>query len=150
MCAAGTETSGSVGSAQRRASGTLPPDRPGAPAPPVILVVDDEPAVRGMVAEALDLEGYRVVEAANGAEGLDAAARDRPRAVLLDMRMPVLDGWGFAREARRRGYAFPIVVMTAAQHPQRWADEIGAAACLSKPFDLDALYAALQRLCRAG
>ena len=101
-----------------------------------ILVVDDEPDIRETVAELLRDEGYTVQTAANGAEALQAVAHQVPAAVLLDMRMPVLDGWGFAKAIKERGIELPILVMTAARDAQRWCDEIGAQHCLAKPFDL--------------
>ena len=101
-----------------------------------ILVVDDETDIRETVAEILRDEGYRVCTAANGAEALLAMEHHVPAAVLLDMRMPVLDGRGFARAIKERGIHLPILVMTAARDAQRWCDEIGAQYCLPKPFDL--------------
>jgi CheY-like chemotaxis protein len=115
-----------------------------------VLVVDDDAAIRSVVGEALDMVGYRVLQAADGAEALALLEREHPCAVLLDMRMPVLDGWGFAREARRRGHRVPIAVMTAAADAQAWCDEVEGAACLAKPFDVGALFDTVERLCRAG
>jgi CheY-like chemotaxis protein len=109
-----------------------------------ILVVDDDPAILGAVAELLDLEGYPVECVSNGAEALKAVEAQQPRLVLLDMRMPVLDGWGFARAVRDRGLDLPIVVMTAAQDARRWAEEIGAAGYLAKPFELMDLLTAVE------
>ncbi|HYO49341.1 MAG TPA: response regulator [Chloroflexia bacterium] len=108
-----------------------------------ILVVDDDPAILSTVADILEFEGYRVEVAANGAEGLRVLERVQPKLVLLDMRMPVLDGWDFARTLRERGIFLPILVMTAAQDARRWAQEIGAAGYVSKPFDLLDLLAAV-------
>lgn len=101
-----------------------------------ILIVDDDPAILATVAEFLDMEGYAVATAQNGAEALDCVEHAAPALVLLDMRMPVLDGWGFTRELRQRGHTVPIVVMTAAQDTRRWAEEVGAAGYVAKPFDL--------------
>ncbi len=101
-----------------------------------ILVVDDDPSIRSTVVEILEMEGYPVECAANGAEALAAVERELPALVLLDMRMPVLDGWGFARALRERQIKLQILVMTAAQDARRWADEIGAQGYLPKPFDL--------------
>ncbi|HEY3082382.1 MAG TPA: response regulator [Chloroflexota bacterium] len=115
-----------------------------------VLVVDDDAAIRSVVGEALDMIGYRVLVAADGAEALAVLERERPCAVLLDMRMPVLDGWGFAREARRRGHRFPIAVMTAADNAQTWCDEVDGDACLAKPFDVSALFETVDRLCKTG
>ena len=118
-----------------------------------ILVVDDDPNILATVADALDLEGYSVVTATNGQEALDALKDGdnprRPHLVLLDMRMPVLDGWGFMRAVRERGLSLSVVVMTAAADARRWAREIEAHDVLSKPFELDELIAAVQRFCGA-
>jgi CheY-like chemotaxis protein len=110
-----------------------------------VLVVDDEPHIRATVTAMLEAEGYAVVEATNGAEALAAVEAAPPDLVLLDMRMPVLDGWGFAAELRRRGHAIPIVVMTAARDAAHWASEIAASAFVAKPFGLDDLISAVER-----
>ncbi len=111
-----------------------------------ILVVDDDPTILATVADALDLEGYSVLTATNGEEALAMLDNDgRPRLVLLDMRMPVLDGWGFMRAVKERGLNLSVVVMTAAADARRWAREIGAHDVLAKPFELDELIAAVQR-----
>ena len=112
---------------------------------PEILIIDDDPAILETVAEILIDEGYRVRMAANGLEGLAALEQQLPALVLLDMRMPVLDGWGFVRALRERGLQVPFVVMTAAQDARRWAQEVGATAYLSKPFDLLELLAAVEQ-----
>lgn len=111
-----------------------------------ILVVDDDSTILVSVAELLELEGYAVVTAANGAEALELTGDLRPELVLLDMRMPVLDGWAYAREVRHRGFAPRIVIMTAAQDARRWADEIGADDYIPKPFEADALIATVERI----
>jgi urea transport system substrate-binding protein len=110
-----------------------------------ILVVDDDPAILETVSEILQFEGYPVGTATNGAEALEALEKCVPSLVLLDMRMPVLDGWGFARELAARGVEVPIVVMTAAQDARRWAAEIGAEGYVAKPFELAELLAAVDR-----
>src|SRR3712207_9185350 len=79
-----------------------------------------------------------------------AVERERPAVVVLDMRMPVLDGWGFARALQARQIRLPILVMTAAQNARRWAEEIGADAYLAKPFDLTDLLSAVERLHRGA
>ncbi len=111
-----------------------------------VLVVDDDPAILATVSDILDNEGYPVETAQNGAEALAAVQRNLPSLVLLDMRMPVVDGWEFARRLREAGVDLPILVMTAAQNARRWADEIGAAGYLAKPFDLTELLQAVERL----
>ncbi|MBI4507650.1 MAG: response regulator [Chloroflexi bacterium] len=113
-----------------------------------ILVVDDDYAIRTTVADILALEGYAVEVATNGVEALTVVDRVRPSLVLLDMRMPVLDGWGFTRALRERGVNVPILVMTAAVNARRWAEEVGADGYLAKPFELAALLSAVKRLSR--
>jgi CheY-like chemotaxis protein len=114
------------------------PERP-------ILVVDDDPTILATVSEVLDMEGYDVVTATNGAEALVAVDQSAPSLVLLDMRMPVLDGWGFMRAVRARGLTLTVVVMTAAADARRWGREIGAEGVLAKPFDIDELVRAVQQ-----
>jgi CheY-like chemotaxis protein len=111
-----------------------------------ILVVDDDESIRQTVSEILEVEGYLVSAAANGEEALERVEQSRPALVLLDMRMPILDGWGFARVLRERGIALPILVMTAAQNARSWAEEIGADGYVAKPFDLDDLLNKVDRL----
>ena len=111
-----------------------------------VLVVDDDPSIREMISDFLETEGYLVDTAADGDEGLRVVERVTPSIVLLDMRMPVMDGWGFARALRQRGIKLPILVVTAAQNPRRWAEEIGAEGYIAKPFDLTDLLSAVERL----
>ena len=109
-------------------------------------MVDDEWEIRNLVSETLTSEGYLVLPATNGAEALAVMDGARVSLALLDMRMPVLDGWGFARELRARRSWLPVIVMSAAVNAQQWADEIGAAGCVGKPFDLLELLATVERL----
>ncbi|MCY1082938.1 response regulator [Archangium lansingense] len=105
-----------------------------------ILVVDDDPDMQDVMALALESGSYQVCRASNGQEALERVAERAPDLILLDMRMPVMDGWAFAAELRRRyGDRTPIVVCTAAEDVQRRAREIDAVGCLSKPFELDEL-----------
>lgn len=106
----------------------------------LILVIDDEAPIRLMVADALQAEGHPVVTAEHGAAALELLRATVPCLILLDMRMPVMDGWTFARTYRGQpGPHAPIVVMTAARSAQAWAKEVGAAGVLAKPFGLDDL-----------
>ena len=103
----------------------------------LILVVDDEAPLRRVVASVLREEGYSVAEAGNGKEALDLLADTDANLVLLDMRMPVMDGWEFTESAKEQFPDVPILVMTAARDAEKWAREVGAVGFLSKPFDLD-------------
>ena len=115
-------------------------------AEPQILVVDDDATILWSVSELLELEGYVVATAANGAEALELTRNLRPGLVLLDMRMPVLDGWAYVREMRTTGLTPRIVIMTAAQDARRWADEIGADGYVPKPFEADDLIGTVERI----
>jgi DNA-binding response OmpR family regulator len=101
-----------------------------------ILVVDDDPEILETVTAILEFEGYDVLQAHNGAEALALIERRPPALVLLDMRMPVLNGWDFARLLHARHLSVPILVMTAAQEAGRWAAEIGADGYVAKPFHI--------------
>jgi CheY-like chemotaxis protein len=111
----------------------------------LILVVEDDPDIRTTVADILELEGYKVELAGNGAEAIATLQHNTPNLVILDMRMPVLDGWGFARRLHEMGMTLPILVMTAAQDASRWAQEIGAQGFIAKPFDLMDLISIVER-----
>ncbi len=110
-----------------------------------ILVVDDDPSILQTVTEILEFEGYQVETAVNGAEALSVIERMRPALVLLDMRMPVLDGWSFARALHQRRIELPVLVMTAAQDARGWAKEISAQGYVAKPFDLFDLLTAVEQ-----
>jgi signal transduction histidine kinase len=83
--------------------------------PPVVLVVDDNEANRSLARDTLEDEGYRVVLAGNGQEGVEAFARESPDCVLLDVRMPGLDGFEVCRQLRglKGGMEAPILFLTA-------------------------------------
>lgn len=108
-----------------------------------VLVVDDDPAIREAVRDVLELEGIAVDTAIDGADALAKVDAQLPCLVLLDMRMPGMDGWGFAREIRERGIELPVVVMTAAADARRWAAEIGAIGVMPKPFAIEELIEAV-------
>ena len=114
-----------------------------------VLVIDDDGPIRQMIRRVLEEAGYRVATAADGREGLSAMEQEPPALVLLDLRMPGMDGWTFARELRARGWHPPVVVMTAAleEEPQRWAAQVHAVDYLVKPFGLQQLLAIVGRWC---
>ena len=112
----------------------------------LVLVVEDEQDVRMLVALLLTEEGYEVETAADGQAALEAVARQLPHVILLDMRMPRMDGWQFARLFRERYDSLrPIIVMTASPDARVRAAEIGADDFVGKPFRLDELIAVVRR-----
>jgi CheY-like chemotaxis protein len=112
-----------------------------------ILVADDDLSILYLVADILREEGYTVEVARDGREALDVIARrDVPGLVILDMRMPVIDGWAFASTLRAQQIDAPILVMTAARNARQWAEEVGAAGYLAKPFDLEDFLREVSRL----
>jgi CheY-like chemotaxis protein len=108
---------------------------------PHILVVDDDHDTREMIEHFLQLEGFAVRTACNGEAALTSLLRDgRPSVILLDLMMPVMNGWQF-RDAQRRQPQLadiPVVVVTAAGAQSR-LPPIEADAWLSKPLDFDRL-----------
>jgi CheY-like chemotaxis protein len=110
-----------------------------------VLVVEDDEDLRSAVIELLQAAGYEVEGAENGAVALERVATRRPRLILLDVRMPVMNGREFTRVFRERYGRVPIVAWTAAPDPRRIATELEADGCLSKPFDIDELYAVVRR-----
>jgi CheY-like chemotaxis protein len=115
----------------------------------VVLVVEDDPALRDVVELALIDAGFRVVTATDGRAALDRVAQELPGLILLDMKMPVMNGWEFARVFRARyNRRAPIVVLTAAQDARRRAEEVGAEGFLGKPFDLEELIETVERFLR--
>lgn len=115
-----------------------------------VLLVDDDPAIRLVVVATLEGEGHAVRAAAGGAAALELLRRERVDLVLLDMRMPGMDGWAFADAYRGLPPPrAPLAVFTAAVDPARHAEEVGADAFLAKPYELDDLLALVGRLCGA-
>jgi CheY-like chemotaxis protein len=118
----------------------------GARAGASILVVEDDPDLLALMEMILGQEGYRVRTAREGGEALARVNEEMPSLVFLDMRMPGMNGWDFARAFRaRHGGGCPIVVVTAAEDARRRAEEISAQGWLAKPFEIADVLAAAAR-----
>ena len=106
-----------------------------------VLVVDDDPAIRGLVGDALRGEGYAVDLAAHGREALEAMRARRPSTVVLDLMMPVMDGFSFMEACHLEQLCdgVPIVVISAVHDALERINDVPVHALLAKPFDLDDL-----------
>lgn len=117
-----------------------------------ILVVDDELAVADLLKVVLEAEGYRVLLAQHGREGLARLAEDRPALVLCDLMMPIMDGAALCRAMRQNPayQAIPFVIMSARHYPPTRGDGgCDYTAFLAKPFGLDNMLALVTRLAGA-
>lgn len=112
-----------------------------------ILVVDDDDDLRTMLEMSLENDDVDVQYAENGLVALRSLEHLSPDLILLDMKMPVMDGWEFCRRLEGRVHP-PIVVLTAASDPAERAREVSADAWLSKPFGFAELRAVLNRFVR--
>jgi DNA-binding response OmpR family regulator len=117
---------------------------------PVVLLVDDDPAIRRAVSAGLELEGFSVVPASGGRAALEAAARVHPAVVLLDLSMPDLDGLEVLERLRASGDHVPVCVLSARDEvDDRVAGlQAGADDYVVKPFALEEVVARLHALLR--
>lgn len=106
-----------------------------------VLVVDDQSAFRDLIADVLIRDGFQVETASNGVEALAQMREDRPDAVLLDIRMPLMDGWSVLRTCQRDPLyaAIPIAVMSDSREAQAAVTHLGARAFVHKAFQPRAL-----------
>jgi two-component system, chemotaxis family, chemotaxis protein CheY len=107
----------------------------------LVLVVDDDPDILEALSEILEAEGFEVRRAKNGLEALERLGPTAPDLVLLDLMMPVMDGWEFAQKMRQKDEygRVPIIVLSADRNVGNKAKEIGAVGHLAKPFELNDL-----------
>ena len=117
---------------------------------PRVLVVDDHPGIRLVCTTTLDLDGCVAIEARDGQETLELALAEPPDLVLLDLSMPVLDGFGLAASLRAdaRTREIPLVILTgeSVPHLATTIDETGALGLFTKPFDPAAVSAFVRKV----
>ncbi|MBI3071253.1 MAG: response regulator [Deltaproteobacteria bacterium] len=114
----------------------------------VVFIVEDDADVRAMLAQALELEGYRVAAAENGQDALDKLhAASPPCLILLDLMMPVMNGWQFmAAQATDPELArIPVVVLSGDATLDKKAESLGATGFLRKPVTIDALLETVEK-----
>ncbi|HLI20500.1 MAG TPA: response regulator [Stellaceae bacterium] len=117
-----------------------------------VLIIDDEPTIRYMVARILERAGYSTVAAANGAQGYACFCRERPSIVITDLIMPVREGIETIHRIRREGADLPIIAMSGSTSNRKggvdflsMARELGATEILRKPFEPAELLDTVQR-----
>ena len=117
--------------------------------PSAVLVVEDDRDSRELLALLLELHGYRVLMAPDGAAALEVLATERPCVILLDLMMPRMNGWQFraAQRADGRLRSIPVVVISADGNAEREARAVEAHACLRKPVDAARLLELVRDCC---
>lgn len=113
-----------------------------------VLVVDDDPGIRGFILMTLRAEGYSVTAAANGHQALECVADRMPDVVLLDLSMPLMNGWQFQQCLRDLSIDVPLVFMTAGYSARTEAERHGAAGYLAKPFEVEDLLDTVARFAK--
>src|SRR5438445_2271807 len=121
---------------------------------PIVLVVDDFADNREMYSEYLSFAGYEVIEARNGKEAIDAAQERLPDIIIMDLSLPVMDGWEATRrlKASDRTRGIPVVALTghALAGHSKGAKEAGCDSFLAKPCLPDQLVAEIKRMLESG
>jgi len=119
---------------------------------PLVLIVDDNEKNRKLARDVLGAAGFRTLEAESGAEGIALANEHRPDVVLMDIRLPDMDGADAARRlaAGLRTSGIPVVAVTSLvlEDDPAWLDEAGFAGYLGKPIDVEAFPQQVRRYCQ--
>ncbi len=110
-----------------------------------VLIVEDNSAINGVLKTLLELEGYRVIVAREGREGIEALRREPPDVIVLDMMMPGMNGWHFLdyQKAESRFAKIPVIVISAFGEIAR---SVRPDAYLPKPLKLELLLETIQKL----
>ncbi len=117
-----------------------------------VLVVEDDPSIMLGLRINLEAEGYAVLSAEDGERGLAIAREERPDLVILDVMLPLLNGFQVLQALRREGYAMPIIVLSArtGEMDKVTGLELGAEDYVAKPFSLAELLARVKAALRRG
>jgi len=132
------------------APGAAPAD--GGEQAPLVLVVDDEPDVRALMRDVLQLSGFRVIEAGRVLEGVEVARQQHPDVITMDLMLPDLDGFEAIRLLREQPETreTPVVVLSAIEVEPGDPRALGATVCLTKPFSSADLLGAIRSRLRPG
>ncbi len=106
-----------------------------------VLIVDDEPVARELLSEFLTVKGYKVLTASDGKEALRRVKQDRPHLILLDVRMPEMNGLDVLRQVREIDHEVGVIMVTAVNEEEtgRQALKLGAFDYITKPLDFEYL-----------
>jgi DNA-binding response OmpR family regulator len=110
-----------------------------------VMIIDDDPRLNRLLQMVLESAGYQVMAFTEAQAALSALDSDTPDVIVLDLRMPGMDGFEFYSEVQKRGVEVPIVVASAFGATQA-KEQMGAAAALAKPFMPDDLVSVVRRL----
>ena len=114
-----------------------------------VLIVEDDEDLRDMMAQMLTIEGFAAATVANGREALDYLhGTTKPHVILLDLMMPVMDGWEFRRRQQADPELAPVPVIVLSALDQARAAPVDATAFLKKPLDFDRLLELVRSHCR--
>jgi CheY-like chemotaxis protein len=121
--------------------------------PLTVLVVEDDPWIRGLLDSILHDHGYAVVDAPDGRQAIQvldeaSSVRDAPDVVLLDMMLPHLDGLAVLHHMLDHGHSTPVIALSASDSYLHAAAASGARATIRKPFDVDDLVDEVDRCCK--
>ncbi|MBD7965110.1 MAG: response regulator [Bacillota bacterium] len=112
-----------------------------------ILIVDDQYGIRILLNEIFQKEGYKTYQAANGVQALSIVEKDRPDLVILDMKIPGMDGLEILRRVKKHDETIQVIIMTAYGELDmiHEAMKLGAITHFAKPFDIDEIRAAVRK-----
>jgi two-component system, chemotaxis family, chemotaxis protein CheY len=115
---------------------------------PLVLVVDDDQDSRTLLELALSASGFAVATAANGLDALTQARRANPRLILLDLAMPVMDGFAFRAEQLRDQTlaSIPVICVSGRHDAVRVSRGMRVAGCIPKPFDLEVVISSVREI----
>jgi CheY-like chemotaxis protein len=118
---------------------------------PLVLIVDDDARIRALMARLIETSGYSAVEAADGKEALAKMRQRRPCVILLDLQMPIMDGWEFRRQqlADPELADVPVICVTGYYDSSDLFRSAGVK-CFTKPVQLSTLLQAIRDVCEDG